>query len=96
MPNETIKKNDLCGLALWIARSLNYKLGLFLFMLVIFIFDEWFVINILQPIGLGEHNQPTLAGSFAQYLLIAIMAIVIDFVTRAHDPPTLAEAKTSV
>lgn len=76
--------NDLWGLFTWIIKNLNFKLGIFLLIFIIFIFSDFFEETFLKPWGAMMGEQPTTYGSFIQYLFVAIIAIVLDFAIKTE------------
>lgn len=84
---ESDKQNecdDLWSLVTWIAKNLNFKLGAMLLILLIFILSDFFEDTFLKPWGVMSGEQPTSYGSFIQYLIIALMAIIIDFAIKTE------------
>jgi hypothetical protein len=75
-------EGDLANLMVQLIQNLNYKLGFFLFIFLIFVFDDCFVYSILGPLGAVEDGQPTARGSFLQYLFIILFVIIIEFATH--------------
>ena len=81
--DENENKSDFVALSGNILSNINYKLGIFIFIIGIFLYSDLFVDSILNSFpGAVDSNYPTSYGTIVQLTIYTLILIVLDLLIK--------------